>query len=31
MKILVDCMPKPQRLEEPGDGFEDFVDGREDV
>lgn len=31
MKILVDCMPKPQRLEAPGDGFEDFVDGREDV
>ena len=31
MKILVDCMPKQQRLEEPGDGFEDFVDGREDV
>ena len=31
MKILVDCRPKPQRLEEPGDGFEDFVDGREDV
>ena len=31
MKILVDCMPKPQRLEEPGDGVEDFVDGREDV
>ena len=31
MKILVDCMPKPQRLEEPGDGFDDFVDGREGV
>lgn len=31
MKILVDCMPKPQRAEEPGDGFEDFVEGREDV
>lgn len=31
MKILVDCMPKQQRPEPPGDGFEDFVDGREDV
>lgn len=33
MKILVDCMPKPKR--EPGglpdDGFENFVNGREDV
>lgn len=34
MKILVDCMPKPQRPEGAdgnGDGFDDFVDGREDI
>ena len=34
MKILVDCMPKPQRPEGKdgdGDGFDDFVDGREDI
>lgn len=31
MKILVDCMPKQQKPEGPGDGFEDFVDSREDV
>ena len=32
MKILVDCMPKPERKQTgPGDDFEDFVEGREDV
>lgn len=32
MKILVDCMPKPERKQAgTGDDFEDFVEGREDV
>ncbi len=31
MKILVDCMPKQQKPEGQGDGFDEFVDGREDV
>lgn len=32
MKILVDCMPKTEKTKaEPGDGFEDFVNKREDV
>lgn len=32
IKILVDCMPKGDKKQEgPGDDFDDFVDGREDV
>lgn len=31
MKILVDCLPKTQKVEVKDDGFEDFVEGREDV
>lgn len=32
MKILVDCLPKtPARIEVKDDGFEDFVNSREDV
>lgn len=32
MKILVDCMPKTEKTKkEPGDGFENFVNEREDV
>ncbi len=31
MKILVDCMPKQQKPEGTGDGFDEFVDSREDV
>ena len=31
MKILVDCMPKPQKTEGPKDDFDSFVDAREDV
>lgn len=31
MKILVDCLPKAQKVEVKDDGFDDFVNGREDV
>ena len=31
MKILTDCMPKPAKIPEKEDGFNDFVNGREDV
>lgn len=31
MKILLDCLPKVQRVEVKDDGFDDFVNGREDV
>ena len=33
MKILIDCLPKTQKVEVKmkDDGFEDFVNGREDV
>ena len=32
MKILVDCLPKtPSKVEVKDDGFEDFVNGREDI
>ena len=32
MKILIDCLPKtPEKLHEKDDGFDDFVNGREDV
>ena len=33
MKILVDCLPKPEKkkIEVPEDDFDDFVTGREDV
>lgn len=31
MKILVDCLPKTQKVEVKDDGFDDFVEGREDV
>lgn len=31
MKILVDCLPKTQKVEVKDDGFDDFVNGREDV
>lgn len=32
MKILVDCLPKPEKkIKAPEDDFDDFVEGREDV
>ena len=31
MKILLDCLPKAQREVVKDDGFDDFVNGREDV
>lgn len=32
MKILIDCMPKTEKIvKEKEDDFEDFVNGREDV
>lgn len=31
MKILLDCLPKAQREAVKDDGFDDFVNGREDV
>ena len=31
MKILIDCLPKAQREIVKDDGFDDFVNGREDV
>ena len=31
MKILLDCLPKAQREVAKDDGFDDFVNGREDV
>lgn len=31
MKILLDCLPKTQRETVKDDGFDDFVNGREDV
>ena len=31
MKILVDCLPKSQKETVREDGFDDFVNGREDV
>ncbi len=32
MKILVDCLPKQEKkVKVPEDGFDDFVEGREDV
>ena len=30
MKILVDCLPKTEKIIKENDGFEDFVNGRED-
>ena len=30
MKILLDCMPKTEKPMQRGDGFEDFVNGRDD-
>lgn len=31
MKILTDCMPKPIKNPKENDGFNDFVNGREDL
>ena len=31
MKILVDCLPKTQKVEVKDDGFDNFVEGREDI
>lgn len=31
MKILLDCMPKTEKIQPKDDGFDDFVNGREDV
>lgn len=31
MKILIDCLPKDNKPIEKDDGFDDFVNGREDV
>lgn len=31
MKILVDCMPKTEKPPPKNDGFDDFVNGREDI
>lgn len=31
MKILIDCLPKAQKQAVQDDGFDDFVNGREDV
>lgn len=31
MKILVDCMPKQEKPVRKDDGFNDFVNGREDI
>ncbi len=31
MKVLLDCLPKKEIIKEKDDGFDDFVNGREDV